>query len=206
MVMFNGYSLDPISTMNTTTLTAAALAATLLFSPKRAHPSSRLIQIKNESGKRAEIYWVDPSTGELVKQTSTFLVNGQTLELNSYVNHTFVVKEFLEEPHECKDDPPNYKSPTRSPLCRRPRAEAITINDHEDQVIHIKQDMRIETEDSESKAHEIVSSITLACQEKVKEQTALGRQTIHADYVLEAFVNCTQNLVADKLEEAYLGK
>jgi len=203
---------EKTSTMNsTTTITAAATALTvilILISPApgaNAQLSSRPIQIKNESGKRAEVYWVDPSNGQMVKQTSSFLVAGQTLELNSYVNHTFLVKEFLAgEPDECKADPPKYKSPTRSPLCRPPSEAYITVNDSDDQVIHILKDMKIKTEDSQSKAREITSSITSTCQEEVKDRisAASGRHTMDPAQVLDAFVQCAQPLVVSKLEEA----
>ncbi|KAK1742675.1 hypothetical protein QTG54_006272 [Skeletonema marinoi] len=183
---------------SSTTLTAAALAVVLLIvSPAAncAQPASRPIQIKNESGKRAEIYWVDPN-GQMIKQTSSFLVNGQTLELNSYVNHTFLIKEFLaEEPDECKADPPKYKSPTRSPLCKPPSEAYITVNDNDDQLIHILKDMEVETEDSQSKSREIATSITSTCQEKVKE--------MDPTQILDAFVKCAQPLVVNELHEAH---
>ena len=185
-------------TNSSITLTAAALAVVLLIiSPAAncAQPASRPIQIKNESGKRAEIYWVDPN-GQMIKQTSSFLVNGQTLELNSYVNHTFLVKEFLaEEPDECKADPPKYKSPTRSPLCKPPSEAYITVNDNDDQVIHILKNMEVEIEDSQSKAREIATSITSTCQEKVKE--------MDPTQILDAFVECAQPLVVNELHEAH---
>ena len=184
--------------ISTISLLAVAL---LLLSPDTtsAQPVSRPIQIKNESGKRAVVYWVDPG-GQMVKQTSSFLVNGQTLELNSYVNHTFLVKEFLAgEPEECKADPPNYKSPTRSPLCKPPSEAYITVNDHDDQVIHILKDMEIETEGSQSKAHDIASSISSACQEKITQQIS----TIDPTQVLNAFVDCAQPLVVNELHGAH---
>lgn len=180
------------------------LAVVLLIlspTPTSAQPVSRPIQITNESGKRAEVFWVDPN-GQLVKQTPSFLVNGQTLELNSYVNHTFLVKEFLEvagEPEECKADPPNYKSPTRSPLCKPPSEAYITVNDHDDQVIHILKDMEIETEDSQSKARDIAVSITSACQEMITKQISTMDQT----QVLNAFADCAQPLVVNELYGAH---
>lgn len=196
--------------MNSTTTPIAAAAALavvlLLISPGANAQPQRPIQIKNESGKRAEIYWVDPSNGQMVKQTSSFLVTGQTLELNSFVNHTFLVKEFLAgEPDECKADPPKYKSPTRSPLCRPPSEAYITVNDNDDQVIHILKDMEIKTEDSQSKAREITSSITSACQEEVTKHLSetLDRQMMDSAQVLDAFVKCAQPLVVNKLEEAH---
>jgi len=194
--------------MISTPLTAAVLAALLLIiSLTVAQTSSRPIQIKNESGKRAEVFWVNPSTGEHIKQTSSFLVNGQTLELNSYVNHTFLVKEFLteDEPNECKGDPENYKSPTRSPLCRPPSQAYITVNDNDEQVIHIKKDMEIETEDSKSKAREMISSITSKCEEEAKSRISASSSggQLSLDQVLDSFVACANPLVVNKLEEAH---
>ncbi len=176
----------------------------LLVSPDAttsAQPSSRPIQIKNESGKRAEVYWVDPTSGKMVKQTSSFLVNGQTLELNSFVNHTFLVKEFVkEQPEGCKVDPPNYKSPTNSPLCKPPSEAYITVNDNDDQVIHILEDMEIETEDSQSKARGIAASITEDCKEMLQDQLST---TMDPAQVLEAYVECTQPLIVEELHDAH---
>ncbi|KAL7495782.1 hypothetical protein ACHAWT_004246 [Skeletonema menzelii] len=181
------------------TTAAAALLLIISSDATSAQPSSRPIQIKNESGKRAEVYWVDP-TGKMVKQTSSFLVNGQTLELNSFVNHTFLVKEFLVgEPEECKADPPNYSSPT-SIGCKPPSEAYITVNDNDDQVIHILEDMEIETEDSQSKARGIATSITADCKEMLKEQIS---STTDPAQVLDAFVECTQPKVVEELHEAH---
>lgn len=45
------------------------------------HTSERPIQIKNESGSTAEIYWVDPSSKRMVLQNPS-MANGQTLALS----------------------------------------------------------------------------------------------------------------------------
>lgn len=75
------------------------------------HPSERPIEIKNESGKKTEVYWVNPSSDELVLQTPGGMVNGQSLNLNSYVNHTFLVRELPDESGTCNAGT-NYASPS----------------------------------------------------------------------------------------------
>lgn len=58
-----------------------------------AHPTERSITIMNESGRRVVIHWVHPDTGEMVLQSDPDVLNGASMDLNSYVGHTFQVRE-----------------------------------------------------------------------------------------------------------------
>ena len=48
--------------------------------------SSRPIKIKNESGGKAEVYWVSPGDGQMVLQ-SPDMANGQELSLRKCMIH-----------------------------------------------------------------------------------------------------------------------
>ena len=61
---------------------AVASAMSLSTYAYAQHTSSeRPIQIKNESGQKTEIYWVDPSSKRMVLQNPS-MANGQTLALS----------------------------------------------------------------------------------------------------------------------------
>lgn len=55
--------------------------------------TARHLQIVNESGRRVDAFWVNSDTGELVRQTEPFIYNGGSLPLQSYVGHTFELRE-----------------------------------------------------------------------------------------------------------------
>jgi hypothetical protein len=48
-------------------------------------------EILNDSGAKLKVYWIDPATGQ--QQPFSTLYNGAHVSVNSYVNHTFVVRQ-----------------------------------------------------------------------------------------------------------------
>ena len=69
------------------------LSALLPFLAMCQGDTARNIQIMNESGRRVEVHWVHPDTGEMVLQSTPDILNGASFALNSYVTHTFQVRE-----------------------------------------------------------------------------------------------------------------
>eukprot|EP00804_Cyclotella_cryptica_P029451 CCRYP_011270-RA/>CCRYP_011270-RA protein AED:0.18 eAED:0.18 QI:2826/1/1/1/0.75/0.4/5/1530/114 len=53
----------------------------------------RSIAIMNQSGRRVDVHWVPPYKGEMILQSKPDILNGASLNLNSYVGHTFQVRE-----------------------------------------------------------------------------------------------------------------
>lgn len=76
-------------------MTLLILATLLLsaFKTTSAAPNERAISIVNESGRRVEVYWIHPDTGEMVLQSTPDILAGATFALNSYVGHAFEVRE-----------------------------------------------------------------------------------------------------------------
>ena len=103
------------------------------------------------------------------------------MPIDSYVNHTFLVRELPDESGTCNPGTP-YAAPSLSPC----KSAWVTVNDHDDQVIHILEDMKVEVEDSDSKAKEITNSITSKCQEKVKKQIEADAD-MSPDEAIDAF-------------------
>lgn len=56
-------------------------------------PDARSIQILNESGRRVDISWIHPQTEELVLQSTPDVLAGASFSLNSFVSHSFLVRE-----------------------------------------------------------------------------------------------------------------
>ena len=51
----------------------------------------RAVDIQNESGERLEVYWLRPGSGEAVRYTD--LANGAKIHFDSFINHTFMLRE-----------------------------------------------------------------------------------------------------------------
>ena len=92
-----------------------------------AHPEQRAIKIKNESGKHTEVYWLSPSGEKVLIQSG--IVNGQAFDLNSYVNHTFLVQELPDEDTGSCDAGTPIAAPSLQP-CRK---AFVKVNEHDDQ-------------------------------------------------------------------------
>mmetsp|Transcript_17882 Transcript_17882/g.35948 ORF Transcript_17882/g.35948 Transcript_17882/m.35948 type:complete len:131 (+) Transcript_17882:136-528(+) len=56
-------------------------------------PDARSIQILNESGRRVDVSWIHPQTEELVLQSTPDVLAGASFSLNSFVSHSFLVRE-----------------------------------------------------------------------------------------------------------------
>jgi hypothetical protein len=74
-------------------LTAVSLLLPLLQTAIAASSDARSIIIANESSRRVEVHWVDPVSGEMVLQSEPDILDGASLNLDSYVGHTFEVRE-----------------------------------------------------------------------------------------------------------------
>lgn len=90
--------------------------------------TQRSIQIVNESGRRVDVFWVNPDTGELIRQTEPFVYNGGTLPLTSYIGHTFEVRELPSSKTGYCGDPSNEA--TVGTICRM---GTFTVNDNDQQ-------------------------------------------------------------------------
>ncbi|KAL7550514.1 hypothetical protein ACHAWF_013733 [Thalassiosira exigua] len=173
---------------------AGIAAASAARSIHAVHPDERPIQIKNESGSKAAVYWVHPTSGEVVLQSGG-MVDGQTLSLNSFVNHTFLVRELPDESGTCHAGTA-YASPSLAPC----KSTFVTVNDHDDQVIHILQDMEVEVEDSDTQSQSATESMTDICHARVKKE--IQANNMSPSDAMDAFITCSQPLVARQIEES----
>eukprot|EP00978_Attheya_sp_CCMP212_P010800 scaffold26271_cov45-Attheya_sp.AAC.4 len=71
----------------------AAFACFQVGSMRDISQLSRNIEITNESGHEMHVYWINPITGEEILTSSDGMLNGASLRLDSFVNHTFLLRE-----------------------------------------------------------------------------------------------------------------
>ena len=82
----------------------------------------RSISIMNESLRRIQVHWIHPDTGEMVLQSTPDILNGASQNLNSYVGHTFEVREMAAK-----------KSGVCAGENEECRVDYFTVNSNEDQ-------------------------------------------------------------------------
>jgi len=79
--------------LTTTTSLFLLFGGLFLVTSSTESPDARSIQILNESGRRIDIHWIHPQTEELVLQSTPDVLAGASFALNSFVSHSFQVRE-----------------------------------------------------------------------------------------------------------------
>ena len=74
-------------------LTTTITLLLLFLRASTESPDARSIQILNESGRRVDVSWIHPQTEELVLQSTPDVLAGASFSLNSFVSHSFLVRE-----------------------------------------------------------------------------------------------------------------
>lgn len=156
----------------------------------------RDIKFVNQSGKRIEVHWVHPDTNEMVLQSSPFIYNGGTMNMNSYIGHTFQLREL-----------PNKKTGVcGDETTKECRTGLVTVSNNNDQVVYIEKGVDIIFTDSESKAADEAGRIMDQCQKQVK-RLYLGERSDNldeskVDALMNELTKCIEGNVSEKLEEA----
>mmetsp|Transcript_13032 Transcript_13032/g.24895 ORF Transcript_13032/g.24895 Transcript_13032/m.24895 type:complete len:466 (-) Transcript_13032:352-1749(-) len=154
-----------------------------------ATDSARSIQIMNESGRRTEVHWVHPETGEMVLQSTPDILHGASFALNSYVGHTFEVRELAaKKTGVCAGE---------DMTCR---VDHFTVNSNQDQVIMIKDGVDVEHTDSKTIASKSASTLLDDCKSTAKSH--LSSDPASAINILEDLTKCVQKGIAVEIERA----
>ena len=98
------------------------LLLSLLPHITHANDLARSIQIMNEGGRRVDVHWVHPDTGEMVLQTTPDILHGASFALNSFIGHTFGVREL-----------PAKKTGVCAGEDQTCRVDHFTVNSNQDQ-------------------------------------------------------------------------
>ena len=136
------------------------------------HPSStRHVELVNESGNNVAVDWLNPATGDRVPFAESAM-NGERVVVDSYVNHTFVVR-----------------------LLDGSNRTVITVSeDAGDQVYVLKDRLTVERLDSESRqTGEEAQSIMETCRQRAKKFLLLGQGVESAR---EKLLSCFENEAA----------
>lgn len=174
----------------------AAILSIFLAMPNIAlsQDIKRSIQFVNESGKRIEVQWVHPDTGEMVLQSSPFIFNGATFNLNSFVGHTFQLREI-----------PGKKSGACGDLGEETtcRTDMVTVSENEEQVVLIKKSVVAIHADDKTRARDSAGELMAYCRENAREKLQDSNLTEEsAAQLLDDMAGCIEESVANKLAEA----
>lgn len=71
------------------------------FALATTNPSSRRLEVLNDSGMKIIVNWVNPSTGQFVRYSDPYLFNGAKMVVDSFANHSFVFQEVLANETVC---------------------------------------------------------------------------------------------------------
>lgn len=116
------------------------------------NPTGRDIQIVNKSEVKVDIFWINPSSGELVKSVDTGILKGTDSVINSYIGHKFEVHELPRK---------------TTKLCRGENNEcrkaSFVVTNSDDQRFTIEQDISITYEDARSRAMDKAKKVSQEC-------------------------------------------
>lgn len=140
------------------------------------------VHISNDSGEQVIVDWINPLTGEDIEFSQ--LPPGETLNVNSFTNHSFVLRfqnDTCDEEHVC-------------------RRSIITISDNDDQVVKVKKGLELEYRDSSTKANYMVSDIVQGCKDDAKRYLAAG---YNKNRVMEQMLSCIEDGAVDTFESLH---
>jgi len=149
----------------------------------------RAIQIMNESGRRVEVHWIHPDTGEMVLQSTPDILHGATFALNSWVGHAFEVRELpAKKTGVCGGE---------DEVCR---VDHFTVNSNQDQVLIVEEGIEAVHTDSKTIAAKSAANLLDDCKSTAKKMLAANPDS--AISILEGLSTCVQKGVAQEIEKA----
>lgn len=173
--------------LHTKLLQVLLLFLALLSSPASGSPE-RSFSIINESGRRLEVHWIHPDTGEMVLQSTPDILAGANFALNSYVGHSFQIREL-----------PGKKSGVCEGEGQVCRIGMFTVNKNNDQVIVVKEGIEVEHTDSKSIAQKSASNLLADCKEEANRKLTSGGD---AESILDNLAACVKSGIAKEIEKA----
>ncbi|KAL9188102.1 hypothetical protein ACHAXT_006480 [Thalassiosira profunda] len=151
--------------------------------------TDRSIQIMNESGRRVDVHWIHPDTGEMVLQSTPDILHGASFALNSYVGHAFQVREL-----------PAKKTGVCGGESEECRVDHFTVNANQDQIVLIREGVEVEHTDSKTIAAASATVLLDDCQSSAKK--SLAASPGDAASILDTLASCVQKGIAAEIEKA----
>jgi len=151
----------------------------------------RPIQIVNETGRKFEVFWVDPDTGELIPTLPAPVSAGSTANLNSFMTHSFELREVPStKTGECSGDDNDCK------------AVRFTVNENENQAIYIMKDYSVHHHDDTTRAKEATVDLVMTCEERAKSSISDASTIDEAENVIDGLIKCVKKDVATKIKKS----
>jgi hypothetical protein len=124
----------------------------------------------------------------MVLQSTPDILAGASFALNSYVGHTFQIREL-----------PGKKSGVCEGQDQTCRIGTFTVNSNNDQVIVVQEGIVVEHTDSKSIAQKSATNLLSTCKESATKQLADGQ---NAESILSSLTDCVKGGIAKEIERA----
>lgn len=164
-------------------ITLGTLLLSILLKVTTAGPE-RSIQIMNQSGAKVAIHWMHPQTGDLLLQGE--VLNGASLNLNSFVGHEFEVREL-----------PSKITGVCSggDTCE---VDYFKVSQNENQAVFVEPGIEAVFEDDKVLAQSAANVILTDCQKKALK--AASNSPSNAESAIEGLVECVEQAVTSKIQ------
>ena len=168
----------------------------------KSNPSARGVLIKNESGRKTDMFWVNTfkTPEEFVPQfiedgVSIGLPYGGEKAISSYVGHTFEIREL----------PSNKKNKKGRCVYSECRKVRYTMTKRNNQKVIVNKDFSITIHDDLERAYSKADDIYTKCQEKIAKE---GYSALEA---IELVTECIEDevrgkMISDKQERSFQSK
>merc|ERR1719410_1780900 len=151
----------------------------------------RSIHFINDSGRRFEVFWVSVNTGELVPQLSDPVSPGATASLNSFITHTFELREV-----------PSSKTGGCSGDDNTCHSVRFTMNENHDQAVYLRKDWTVDHVDDTTRSKAEAVDLMTVCEARAKEAMSDDLAAEEATKTLDEFISCVKYSVVDRLKKA----
>lgn len=153
----------------------------------------RHFQVVNQSGKKVIVEWFNPESGQSVPLGAP--TNGESIVFNSFVNHTFIIKE--EE--DVNDEENSASCDKNEDDCHHEAYYKITENG-EKQIVVITKGLQVERVDSTHslQAKDIVESCRAHAKAQLRQAKG-GSEEEEVDKIMNDLTDCLESKTADVL-------
>jgi len=151
----------------------------------------RSIDFINDSGRRFEVFWVSENTGELVLQLPNPVAPGATTTLNSFVSHTFELREA-----------PSVNTGDCSGEGNTCHSVRFTLNENHNQAVFLRKDWTIDHVDDATRSQVAAVDLMSVCEANAKDVISDGLAADEATKTLDELITCVKNSVAVKLKKS----
>jgi 2OG-Fe(II) oxygenase superfamily len=158
----------------------------------------RHFQVVNQSGKKVTVEWINPESGQSVPLGAP--TNGESITFNSFVNHTFVIKE--------EDDNDDGNGGGDAVNSTHHEAYYKISENGQKQVVVVKKGLQVERLDSSTpttttprslQARDIVESCRATVEAQLRQAQSGGSDQGDIDKIMNDLTECLEDKTTDVL-------